>query len=605
MACRAVESWTLTSLVGAYLDLTLAYLFLLGATIAFFVSKLLSLVGLSLPCSCDGRFAHPFCAQTSLLLDFPSTNIAAVQRSLRSRFPYDSLIPAGASHSPRCCCAVQYPSEDCDLPPLPPPPPDSPEEPLVHPDPGFSISNVEKCCSTSAEMFSGGPWDSDEEGLREETATREKDSCIGDRGLMGCDKGVILKMSSLERELEEERQALAALYLELEKERSAAASAADEAMAMILRLQKEKAEIGMEARQYQRMVEEKSAYDEEEMEILKEIIVRREREKHVLEKEVEMYKEMLNSGERFEQEFDAGENFLEEKLDTLVDFSDDPMLMLQQIYKSFGKMEESSDFGPRSSPIMNSSVALQNFLGVRKNAKLFNSNDNCDQEFQEKTILATHSNSSSSNIQNNPSVADSLLNNLNSTFETEYHKDIIVKDVSDQRCDESFLAEAESNILDVHVIDDDQFLQPEEDDNQNISAAEEDSSCENFNEMEQNIRRSCSEITNRISLIDSLSGRASCSNLRSLLPSAESERYKIENEVDVLRKRLDIIRKGRENLSLYVDQKEKETFQLQLLDEIEFQLKEIKKVTKPAKNLRRASLPPQSSKLKGHRNVEI
>lgn len=72
--------------------------------------------------------------------------------------------------------------------------------------------------------------------------------------------------------------ARAAPCLEL-KERNAAASTADEAMAMILRLQKEKAEIGMEARQYRQMVEEKSAHDEEEMEILKEIIMRQEMEK--------------------------------------------------------------------------------------------------------------------------------------------------------------------------------------------------------------------------------------------------------------------------------------------------------------------------------------
>ena len=89
------------------------------------------------------------------------------------------------------------------------------------------------------------------------------------------------------RNEEEDRSAL---YAELEKERSAAASAADEAMAMILRLQEEKASVEMEARQYQRMIEAKAAYDAEEMEILKEILLRREREKHFLENEVEAYR---------------------------------------------------------------------------------------------------------------------------------------------------------------------------------------------------------------------------------------------------------------------------------------------------------------------------
>lgn len=97
----------------------------------------------------------------------------------------------------------------------------------------------------------------------------------------------------LEQVVAEERAVRAALALELEKERNAAASAADEALGMILRLQEEKASIEMEARQYQRMIEEKSAFDAEEMSILKEILLRREREKHFLEKEVDTYRQMF------------------------------------------------------------------------------------------------------------------------------------------------------------------------------------------------------------------------------------------------------------------------------------------------------------------------
>lgn len=90
-----------------------------------------------------------------------------------------------------------------------------------------------------------------------------------------------------------EREARKALYLELEKERSAAETAAEETMAMISRLQKEKASIEMEARQFKRMAEEKLVYDEEAIEILKEILVRREREKLDLEDEVDMYRQSL------------------------------------------------------------------------------------------------------------------------------------------------------------------------------------------------------------------------------------------------------------------------------------------------------------------------
>ncbi|CAM6049288.1 unnamed protein product, partial [Sphagnum compactum] len=86
--------------------------------------------------------------------------------------------------------------------------------------------------------------------------------------------------------LQAEREAQSALYHELEKERNAAATAANEAMAMITRLQEEKAVAQMEARQFQRMVEEKTIYDREAMEILKEVLARREEEKKQLEEEI-------------------------------------------------------------------------------------------------------------------------------------------------------------------------------------------------------------------------------------------------------------------------------------------------------------------------------
>ena len=107
-------------------------------------------------------------------------------------------------------------------------------------------------------------------------------------------------VKELEEALKKERAARAAVCVELDKERSAAASAADEAMAMIHRLQDEKAAIEMEAMQFQRMVEEKSTFDAEEMVILKDILIRREREKHFLEKEVEAYRDLLVEAEESE-----------------------------------------------------------------------------------------------------------------------------------------------------------------------------------------------------------------------------------------------------------------------------------------------------------------
>lgn len=91
MACRAIESWTLCSLLGSYLDLAFAYLFLCASTLAFLASKFLSMFGLALPCSCNGLFGRqPRCLQ-DLLIDYPANKIAAVHMSLRRRFPFDCL----------------------------------------------------------------------------------------------------------------------------------------------------------------------------------------------------------------------------------------------------------------------------------------------------------------------------------------------------------------------------------------------------------------------------------------------------------------------------------------------------------------------------------
>lgn len=145
-------------------------------------------------------------------------------------------------------------------------------------------------------------------------------------------------MRLLEKALEEEKAARAALYLELENERNAAATAADEAMAMILRLQDEKASIEMEARQYKRIIEEKSAYEADEMEILKEILVRRETEKHFLEKEVEAYRQMVYlENEQFAGNDDCIAENGEKLFDFLPDLSEDPVLMLRQICASAEK----------------------------------------------------------------------------------------------------------------------------------------------------------------------------------------------------------------------------------------------------------------------------
>lgn len=102
-----------------------------------------------------------------------------------------------------------------------------------------------------------------------------------------CGDGVMTS-ERLKTALKAERKALQALYAELEEERSASAVATNQTMAMINRLQEEKAQMQMEALQYQRMMEEQSEYDQEALQLLNELMVKREKEKQELEKELEI-----------------------------------------------------------------------------------------------------------------------------------------------------------------------------------------------------------------------------------------------------------------------------------------------------------------------------
>ncbi|KAG4964063.1 hypothetical protein AAZX31_14G199800 [Glycine max] len=103
----------------------------------------------------------------------------------------------------------------------------------------------------------------------------------------------VLTINLLKTALKTERRALSAVYQELEEERSASAVAANQTMAMITRLQEEKAAMQMEALQYQRMMEEQSEYDQEALQLLNELMMKREKEKQELEEELEEYRQKV------------------------------------------------------------------------------------------------------------------------------------------------------------------------------------------------------------------------------------------------------------------------------------------------------------------------
>ncbi|XP_030935280.1 probable myosin-binding protein 6 [Quercus lobata] len=200
----------------------------------------------------------------------------------------------------------------------------------------------------------------------------------------------------LELALEEEKAAHAALILELEKERAAAASAADEAMSMISRLHQDKASVEMELRQYQRMIEEKCDYDEEEMNILKEILVRREIENYFLEKKIEEYRHMS----LLENEMPTGD--INDEMDnwgqrpsSSLDFTDNKQPMLQTennmlIGKKVGNRANwSSNY---EAPLVEKQSQIQGYSLLEKNVFFAGKeNENMDNsiECQEMTSEVT------------------------------------------------------------------------------------------------------------------------------------------------------------------------------------------------------------------------
>lgn len=374
----------------------------------------------------------------------------------------------------------------------------------------------------------------------------------------------------LEQALEEEHAARSALYLELEKERNAAATAAEEAMAMILRLQKEKASVEMEARQYQRMIEEKSAYDAEEMNILKEILMRREREKHFLEKEVEAYRTMIFGNEGSENEAQESVGILGER-----DISEDPSVILQQISESVSKTEKIKTSKNFSEYEATMSIETQNLtveFGKELPIPKWDNKQDSDLslssrklEFEEKGIVDVNENSP---IQEE--------NFLEKNVETYNEAGTII------------LADGEEpSVHDVHVIDD-------ELDKCNLISTDKTEA--------KIINRSNSAIASSgLPPTGNWRGKKAWSSdliRRNSMSMVENEREKLDSEVGWLREKLRTVQEGRQKLNISMGHLEREKIQLLLLEDIASQLQEIRELTEPRQVFRPASLPPSSSKVR-------
>lgn len=92
MRCQEVRSWTFKGVVAAFVDLSVAFSLLCASFLVYVTSKFLGLFGLDLPCPCDGLFSEPHkCFQESLR-NLPVKKISSVQRSVRNRTPFDSIL---------------------------------------------------------------------------------------------------------------------------------------------------------------------------------------------------------------------------------------------------------------------------------------------------------------------------------------------------------------------------------------------------------------------------------------------------------------------------------------------------------------------------------
>ena len=93
MGSHEFHPWSLSGLIGAFIDLALAYFLLCISTFMFFASKFLSIVGLKIPCPCNSFLGYQnsnFCWH-KLLIDLPIRKIYAVQMCAKNKFPFDLI----------------------------------------------------------------------------------------------------------------------------------------------------------------------------------------------------------------------------------------------------------------------------------------------------------------------------------------------------------------------------------------------------------------------------------------------------------------------------------------------------------------------------------
>lgn len=670
MALQAVHSWALCGLIGAFLDLALAYILLCVSAFAFFASKFLNFFGLHLPCPCSGVFGYKnsnLCLH-SLLFDWPTGMIYSVQNSAMSKFPFDLIWfkdrvcnsdKKSVRHGNCENGVLELENEaSCSLFPSPR------LQNLADRESGYDgrgkrvmnekqrsgIRRRRRATLDNRKFSSVLPSDysrsvvagnsvNDGSEMRGKTSeslgpsTGREDGFLGEinqpisidvgersqqsfelNGSIGEGQGISSSVETctinatmgflgneanairmLELAIEEEKAARAALYLELEKERAAAASAADEAIAMMSRLQQDKASVEMEARQYQRMIEEKFAYDEEEMNILKEILVRRERENHFLEKEIEEYRQMSF----LEHELPKGDlndkvNSLGERHSSSQDLDDDELLRLQiENNISTGKKVRNFSNQPSNyeAPLVEKQCQTHGYGFLEGNVLLAGKE-------KDNTIVWQR-------MTSEPAQICCGIETKCSHDGEELEKDGEDMDQASSNHHGSML-DTEPAVYDVHVIDDKNETWKEQsgkESGSSISNAIDDSiysavtlgtlgvwSSEaptdhpiiSMAETEPNIHEGSLDRAGELPVLSHSQYKSLLSDLgRESLSAVNNEKLKIDIEIEWLRERLRIVQEEKENLTLNTENGDREKDPLKLLEEISNQFREIQRLRDP------------------------
>ncbi|KAF5741265.1 hypothetical protein HS088_TW10G00261 [Tripterygium wilfordii] len=662
MALDRIHSWTLGDLIVSFVELAVAYFLLCTLAFAFFASKFLNVLGIHLPCPCIGFLGYQnrdLCWHR-LLIDWPRRTICSVQVLVNSRLPCNSvwvqdqacyrdvgLLKDAKLDNP----AHEFRSEACSTSFSGLRLQDLADKEIGHDAKGKRITNPKQRSGTrwrrrgvlgngkfpsvlvadnahtvvagvSSNMYDGSKMRSEsfnpdggiEDGARDEANARNGLDTIFPVDKLACSPQDNVGMAEthlhtirmLEVALQEEKSAHAAVCLELEEERAAAASAADEAMAMILRLQKDKASIEMEARQYQRIIEEKFAYDEVEMDILKEILISKERENHFLEKELEAYHLMnVSRNELLESNLSYQTNEGGEGASISAYQNEDPEHT--EINKSTGEEEViktaswSSNYGKGLPDV---------------GEKLISKNKNLHSDLSLSQGLVKMSETDSDLYQFIPRGHNLLENTTDLTGNTANAAQIcsgivgLEKDGEHGNQADSDLGSMfnrEPSVYDVHVIDDKPVFQKADEGKQsgpsNSGTSDTEVRCYRtlkacpdmrMSEIEYNIQESSLEMRCRLQMLGDRSKPLCCDAGRTSLSPDNSARLKIDSEVEWLRERLRQVKEEKDKLTFAAEQKQRVATQLQLIEELLNHFRQIQELREP---VRQASFTPSSSKM--------